>query len=171
MFKLSSFNTCLLWFNVNFLHRQLRLFLGSCITIFISIISPLFSWTFCSNWMKNKKGSNFEILPFWPLLCQNSNGYIVMLYIFRIVIAYTIIIMIMIIIYNIVISWHSVFLVEETGRSGENHDLSQVTDKLYHIMLYATPWSRFELTTLNFACINFNRFTFIERAEESGELW
>ena len=26
-------------------------------------------------------------------------------------------------------------------------DLSQVTDKLYHIMLYTTPWSRFELTT------------------------
>jgi len=27
-------------------------------------------------------------------------------------------------------------------------DLSQVTDKLYHIMLYTLPWSRFELTTL-----------------------
>ena len=26
-------------------------------------------------------------------------------------------------------------------------DLSQVTDKLYHIMLYTSPWSRFELTT------------------------
>jgi hypothetical protein len=26
-------------------------------------------------------------------------------------------------------------------------DLSQVTDKLYHIMLYTLPWSRFELTT------------------------
>ena len=26
-------------------------------------------------------------------------------------------------------------------------DLSQVTDKLYHIMLYTTPWSWFELTT------------------------
>jgi hypothetical protein len=25
-------------------------------------------------------------------------------------------------------------------------DLSQVTDKLYHIMLYTLPWSRFELT-------------------------
>jgi hypothetical protein len=29
-----------------------------------------------------------------------------------------------------------VLLVEETGVPGENHDLSQVTDKLYHIMLY-----------------------------------
>ena len=28
------------------------------------------------------------------------------------------------------------YLVEETGVSGENNDLSQVTDKLYHIMLY-----------------------------------
>jgi hypothetical protein len=27
-------------------------------------------------------------------------------------------------------------------------DLSHVTDKLYHIMLYISPWSRFELTTL-----------------------
>ena len=27
-------------------------------------------------------------------------------------------------------------------------DLSQVTDKLYHIMLYASPWSRFELTSV-----------------------
>jgi hypothetical protein len=26
-------------------------------------------------------------------------------------------------------------------------DLSQVTDKLYHIILYTSPWSRFELTT------------------------
>jgi hypothetical protein len=26
-------------------------------------------------------------------------------------------------------------------------DLSQVTDKLYHIMLYTSSWSRFELTT------------------------
>ena len=26
-------------------------------------------------------------------------------------------------------------------------DLSQVTDKLYHILLYTSPWSRFELTT------------------------
>ena len=31
-----------------------------------------------------------------------------------------------------VISWRTILLVEETG---ENHDLSQVTDKLYHIML------------------------------------
>jgi len=29
----------------------------------------------------------------------------------------------------------------------KNTDLSQVTDKLYHIMLYTSPWSKFELTT------------------------
>jgi hypothetical protein len=34
------------------------------------------------------------------------------------------------------ISWRSVLLVEVTGVPRENHDLSQVTDKLYHIMLY-----------------------------------
>ena len=33
------------------------------------------------------------------------------------------------------------------GGPRENHALSQVTDKLYHIMLYTSPWSRFELTT------------------------
>ena len=33
-----------------------------------------------------------------------------------------------------VISWWSVLLVEESGVSGKNTDLSQVTDKLYHIM-------------------------------------
>jgi hypothetical protein len=33
-----------------------------------------------------------------------------------------------------VISWWSVLLVDESGVSGKNTDLSQVTDKLYHIM-------------------------------------
>jgi hypothetical protein len=33
-----------------------------------------------------------------------------------------------------VISWQSVLLVEETGVPRENHDLSQVTNKLYHIL-------------------------------------
>jgi hypothetical protein len=36
-----------------------------------------------------------------------------------------------------VISWRSILLVEETEVSGEKTtDLSQVTDKLYYIMLY-----------------------------------
>ena len=30
---------------------------------------------------------------------------------------------------------------------GKTTDLSQVTDKLYHLMLYTSPWSTFELTT------------------------
>jgi hypothetical protein len=38
-----------------------------------------------------------------------------------------------------VISWWSILLVEETGGPGETIDLSKVTDKLYHIMLYTSP--------------------------------
>ena len=47
-----------------------------------------------------------------------------------------------------VISWQSVLLVQETGvYLKTTTDLSQVTDKLYRIMPYASTWSRFELTT------------------------
>ena len=35
-----------------------------------------------------------------------------------------------------VILWRSVLLVEETRIPGENHQSPQVTDKLYHLMLY-----------------------------------
>jgi hypothetical protein len=38
-----------------------------------------------------------------------------------------------------VISWQSVLLVEETGGAEKTIDLKQVTDKLYHIMLYTSP--------------------------------
>ena len=47
-----------------------------------------------------------------------------------------------------VISWQSFLLVEENGVPRENHRPVQVTDKLYHIMLYTSPWSIFEFTTL-----------------------
>jgi hypothetical protein len=39
-----------------------------------------------------------------------------------------------------VISWQSVLLVEETGGAEKTIDLKQVTDKLYHIMLYTSQF-------------------------------
>ena len=48
-----------------------------------------------------------------------------------------------------VISWRSVLLVDETKEPGENHNLPQVTDKLYHIMLYQVHLALAGIRTYN----------------------
>jgi hypothetical protein len=46
-----------------------------------------------------------------------------------------------------VISWRSVFIGGGNRGPGESHRPVASNWQLYHIMLYTSPWSRFELTT------------------------
>ena len=50
-------------------------------------------------------------------------------------------------------------------------DLSQVTDKLYHIMFYTSPWSRFELITSVVIVVNPTYHTIRAMTAPYGEMY